>query len=875
MSEDALAGFDLEAQRALARAQRLARTRHHAVVAPAHLLAALLESPKCRAFSILMASAKSLDGLRQRVDARLALVEPEPQGGVRLGKSVLALMERGLDEAREQGAERADTRHLLLALAGSRSPLREMLEGVGLSRARVIEQLMGTSFGSTTADPSASPSTSGAPASPKEEAQAAAQDVLERYSRDITAAAEAGELDPVVGRETELRRVVQVLCRRAKNNPVLIGSPGVGKTAVVEGLAQLFVSGAVPKALQRLRILALDLGSVVAGAKFRGEFEERLRSILARLKSAKGGILLFIDEVHSLVGAGQSSGGGLDAANLLKPALARGELRCIGATTPEEYRLYLEKDKALVRRFQPIDIAEPDDLQALAILRGLRSRFEVHHGVRIRDDALEGAVRLSRRYVGDRCLPDKAIDVLDEAASRLRVELESQPDELAELDVERARLQLIKESRRNPQEVEAAKERLDALVGRRAQMVEQWHTELELLDRCQKMRLELQEVAKERRKALDRGDLDEAARIEHGQVPELEKKLSGLEKKLASPDLEPRLLSDLVTADEVAAVVATWTGIPVDAMLASERERLRRMEAILAQRVKGQPEAIALISAAIRRARVGLKDPHRPIGSFLFLGPTGVGKTELAKALAEFLFHGEDAIVRLDMSEFMEKHAAARLVGAPPGYVGFESGGQLTEAVRRNPYSIVLFDEVEKAHVEVFDLLLQVLDDGRLTDSWGRTVDMSNTVIVMTSNSGARQILEHAGHVEAIRTAVQKELSKTFRPEFLNRIDETIIFKPLAKDQLREIVDLLLRDLDALLGEKGLRLQADAPLKDALVEAGWDPAFGARPLRRAVARLVSDPVAVHLLDKDPPAGTIIRASWRDEALTIDLEPQSD
>lgn len=859
MSFDVLSGFELEAQRALARAQRLARARRHFNVQPIHLLASILETPQSRGFELLVASKVSLEDLRRRVEERLSAVEPT-DGEIRLGKRLLDVVSRSLDEANQLEEQRADTDHMVIALAGSRSPVRDIFEREGLRRdtlARLAVRRSGRTGRAETGEPGADPG------EPGEALGEVSEDPLARFGRDITEIAEAGQLDPVVGRTQELRRMVQILCRRSKNNPVLLGEPGVGRSTLVEGLAQLICAGKVPSALSDVRIVALDLGGVVAGAKFRGEFEERLRAILTQIKESGGRVLVFIDEIHTLVGAGRSGGGGLDAASLLKPALARGELRCIGSTTPEEYRLHLEKDKALVRRFEPLRVKEPDELEALAILRGLRRRFELHHGVRIGDEALLAAVRLSRRYVGERCLPDKAIDVLDEAASRLRVELEGEPDELADLDVERARLRLVATSGGDGQEAAEAERELAALEERRDEMVSRWHVELDLVTESQQVRQKIQDAEHLHKLAVDRGDLEEAARVAHGELPKLQKELEEVEGRLSDPRLAPRLLSDLVTSSEVAQVIAIWTGIPVDEMLASERERLRAMEEILSQRVKGQNEAIDLVSAAIRRARVGLKDPKRPIGSFLFLGPTGVGKTELAKALAEFLFHSESAIIRLDMSEFMEKQAASRLVGAPPGYVGYESGGQLTEAVRRAPYSIVLFDEVEKAHIEVFDLLLQVLEDGRLTDSWGRTVDMSNTVIVMTSNTGARDILEHAGNGEAIRRAVREELKKTFRPEFLNRIDETVIFNPLGKPQLHEIAGLLLGEVEQLVREKGLAIEVGDGVVDGLVEAGWDPAYGARPLRRAVQRLVTDPLARYLIDRDPPAGKAVELVWND------------
>ena len=852
MTGDVLSGFTFDAQRVLAKAQREARVRNHSVVTPEHLTLVLIGESRGAVGELLRAAGVDNESIKEGVDARLFLIEPNPKSTTKLGKPVLGVLSQALEEARGANQDNADCVHLLLALAGSRSPVSDLFRRWGATRDRLVEALSKKESSGNVGESKLGDAA----------VDDGSEDYLAKYGRDITSFAEEGLLDPVIGRKTELRRILQVLGRRTKNNPVLVGEPGVGKSAIVAGLAQMVAQGRVPKALKKLRIVNLELGSILAGAKFRGDFEERLRGIIEQVRRSKGRVLLFIDEIHGLVGAGQSGGGGMDASRLIKPALARGELRCIGSTTREDYRTYLEKDKSLERRLEPIFVEEPDDLDALAILKGVRPSYEVHHGVRIQDEALLAAVRLSRRYVTQRCLPDKAINVMDEAASRLRVELDGEPDELIDLDVELARLRLVLDSGGVTQvDKERAKDQLGELKQKREGMVEQWREEVACIEAARKARAELQSLERSHQKALSLGDVDTMTELKDVSIPKAEEEIRTLEERLSAPDFTPRLLSDLVTASEVAQVVAVWTGVPVDDMLASERDRLRIMEDILERRVKGQPEGIRKLSAAIRRARVGLKDPKRPIGSFLFLGPTGVGKTELAKALAEFLFHDENSIIRLDMSEFMEKQTASRLVGAAPGYVGYESGGQLTESVRRRPYSLVLFDEIEKAHVDVFDLLLQVLDDGRLTDSSGRTVDMSNTVIVMTSNAGARRILESAGDIEAIEETVKAELLKTFRPEFLNRIDETIIFNPLGKKQLGEIAGLMLSRVGYLLRQKGFLMRVNDSMQEAIVEAGWDPAFGARPLRRAVQRMLIDPLAVYILDHDPEIGATLVADW--------------
>ena len=805
---------------AVGAAQELARRLGNPEVYPEHLCIALLEQELPR--TLVERAGQSPDVLRQQCEAELA-ARPAVGGATqqpRASTAFGAVLDRAEEEMRRLEDEYVSTEHLLLALdVVPRDALVAALQQVRGSQ-RVTSQ-----------DPEGS------------------YQALEKFGRDLTELAEQGKLDPVIGRDEEIRRVIQVLSRRTKNNPVLIGDPGVGKTAIAEGLAQRIVAGDVPEGLKGKRVWALDIGALLAGSKYRGEFEERLKAVLTEITNAEGEIVLFIDELHTIVGAGAAEGA-VDAANMLKPMLARGELRAIGATTLDEYRKHVEKDAALERRFQPIFVGEPSVADTIAILRGLKERYEAHHGVRIRDAALVAAAVLSDRYISDRFLPDKAIDLVDEAASRLRMEIDSSPLELDEaerrvrqLEIELAAMAKESKEVREPVERELA----EAKAGR-DELAARWTKEKEALERVKEIMTRIDELKMEAERAERQGDLQRVAEIRYGELPAFEKELAERE---VQTDFEP-MVKEEVDEDDVAAVVARWTGIPVSRLLEGETEKLIHMEERLHRRVVGQDEAVEAVANALRRARTGLQDPNRPIGSFVFLGPTGVGKTELARALAEFMFDDERAMVRLDMSEYQERHTVARLVGAPPGYVGFEEGGQLTEAVRRRPYSVILLDEIEKADHEVFDVLLQILDDGRLTDGQGRTVDFRNTVVIMTSN---------------VRTA--EELRERFRPEFLNRIDEIVVFEALTREELAEIVDLQLERLRARLAERGLSLELTPAAKEHLAEAGWDPAYGARPLKRAIQRLVENPLALQLLEGGFTEGDTVLVDLRDGELAFE------
>jgi len=805
----------LKSQEAVAAAQELARRMGNPELYPEHLLLALLDQ------ELPQQLVPDAAALRAQAEAELR-GKPSVQGMTQqpnVSAAFSRVLDQAADEARRMEDDYVSTEHLLLALdVVPRDQLEAKIKAVRGGQ-RVTSQ------------------------DPEETYQA-----LEKFGRDLTAAAEEGKLDPVIGRDEEIRRVIQVLSRRTKNNPVLIGDPGVGKTAIAEGLAQRIVAGDVPEGLKGKRVWALDIGALIAGSKYRGEFEERLKAVLNEIKTAEGQIILFIDELHTIVGAGAAEGA-VSAGNLLKPMLARGELRAVGATTLDEYRKHIEKDAALERRFQPILVGEPSVADTIAILRGLKERYEAHHGVRIRDAALTAAAILGERYITDRFLPDKAIDLVDEAASRLRMEIDSSPVELdeAERRVRQLEIELAAMAKESKEIREPVERELAEAKERRNELQARWAKEKEALDRVKEITQKIDELRMEYERAERAGDFNRAAEIRHGELPALERELAERDARV-----ETAMVKEEVDEDDVAAVVARWTGIPVDRLLEGETEKLIHMEERLHQRVVGQDEAVEAVANALRRARTGLQDPNRPIGSFVFLGPTGVGKTELARALAEFMFDDERALVRLDMSEYQERHTVARMIGAPPGYIGYEEGGQLTEAVRRRPYSVVLLDEIEKAHNEVFDVLLQILDDGRLTDGHGRTVDFRNTVLIMTSN-----------------LRLPEEMRAVFRPEFLNRIDEIVEFRQLTKEQLAEIVELQLERLRARLAERRIELMLTDEAKELLAEAGWDPTYGARPLKRALQRMVENPLALRLLQGEFADGDTVRVEAHDGELVFE------
>lgn len=845
--------FTVRAQEALQQAVELAQSHQHSTVEAGHLLLTLLQREELVTPYLLSKAGANPAYLKQQAEKWLSEQAKltGPAGTPGLGPTLNEVLQKALSHASRLKDSYASVEHLWLGLAESNTPAGRLLKDQGLSVSTLEKAIQELRGGRKVTDPSA-----------EEKLNA-----LQRYAVDLTDLARKGKLDPVIGRDEEIRRTLQILARRTKNNPVLIGHPGVGKTAIVEGIAHRIALGDVPENLKNKRVFSLDMAALLAGAMYRGQFEERLKAVVQEVVQAEGQIILFIDELHNLIGAGKAEGA-MDAGNILKPALARGELRVIGATTLDEYQKYIEKDKALERRFQPVYVDEPSVEETISILRGLKERYEVHHGIRITDEAIVAAAELSHRYISDRFLPDKAIDLIDEAAARLRLAIDSLPEPLDELErrirqveVEREALRIEKDERK----VADLSRQLDELYKKRQELRTQWEAEKTLLAQIREVREEVEQLRTEAEYAERQMDWGKAAEIRYGRIPAAEKKIEEITAQLnALSESGQRLLREEVTAEDIAAVVSRWTGIPVAKMLQSEREKLLHLEAILHERVVGQEEAIQAVANAIRRSRAGIQDPNRPIGSFLFIGPTGVGKTELAKALAEALFNSEQAMVRIDMSEYQEKHSVSRLIGAPPGYVGYEEGGQLTEAIRRRPYSVILLDEIEKAHPDVFNILLQVLDDGRLTDSKGRVVNFKNTLVIMTSNLGAPLIMERLSGIqddqkerimEDLREAIQELLKRSFRPEFLNRIDEVVLFEPLTQNMLRQIVTLQLRQVKKRLEDQQVIFDWEPTVVEYLAEVGYDVQFGARPLKRAIQQLVLNPLAEKLLRGDLPTGS--------------------
>lgn len=847
--------FTVMAQEAFQQAQSRAEELGNQELKPEHLLWAFLNQEENIVNSVLAKIGVNLSKIREDLKSSLDKI-PKIEGGeeVYLSSSLRKIMANAQKEAEKLKDEFISTEHLFLALLKEKTcEASRILRENGITEEAVLKALMSLRGTQRVTDPQPE----------------AKYRVLERYARDITELAKQGKLDPVIGREDEVRRVVQVLSRRTKNNPVLIGEAGVGKTAIAEGLAQRIANGDVPLSLKNKRLIALDIGALVAGTKYRGEFEDRLKAVLKEIKEAEGDIILFIDELHTIIGAGAAEGA-VDASNMLKPPLARGELRCVGATTLNEYKKYIERDAALERRFQQVYVGEPSVEETISILRGLKEKYEVHHGVEIKDSAIVAAATLSNRYIADRYLPDKAIDLIDEAASRIRIEIDSLPQEIDELERKIIQLEIERQALKKEKD-KSTREKLDKLTKELADLKEQssvlkahWQREKELIDSLNKLKENMDSLKIEEQNAERDGDLEKVAEIRYGKLVETEKEIKEITGRLAEVQKSGKMLKEEVDEEDVAEVVSKWTGIPVSRMLQGEMEKLVTMESVLAERVKGQDHALRAVSDTIRRARAGIQDASRPLGSFIFLGPTGVGKTELARVLAEFLFDDEKALVRLDMSEYMEKHTVSRLIGAPPGYVGYEEGGQLTEAIKRRPYSIILLDEIEKAHADVFNILLQILDDGRLTDGKGRTVDFKNTIIIMTSNLGSQVIKELSQDFEKMEKEVMAIMETHFRPEFLNRMDEIVIFKALSRDVILEIVDIQIEELRERLHDKKIDIELSQEAKRLLVERGYDPVYGARPVKRTIQRDIQNPLAQKILEGKYKEGDKIKVSVSDK-----------